>query len=199
MTKEELISLFTPDKVCMFHTTILIGDICTSFKNIYKGRLYTIVSADDVRQFLADHNMPEDKPIVFEDLSMMTSIVRSRLLKFIEEPPAPLIILASSDNISPVILSRCCRIIKTPNSIKCQSYETLTKFVDDRIALYDTIKSSKKIDDPLVEEDIKEYKYPALSSLKQCPQYQYLLHKFNLIYKTSPLIDKHLKLYDFHI
>lgn len=149
-----LASLLTPDAIRNNKVTLLLGQSTQIFKQIFKGEFHTITTADEVKQFISDYMLPNDKPLVFEDLSLMTNQVQAYLLKFIEEPPTPLVILASKDNISPVILSRCKKIIKLAD---------ITKYGDQSISTFISNYEEDLINDKLTSEQI----------YKKCPTYLY--------------------------
>ena len=108
----------------------------------------------------------------------MTSSVQTYLLKFIENPPAPLIILASKDNISPIILSRCKRIIKLPSIIH---HET-------NIGISELVKRKMDYESESTKDDPARVPVPfdtELNSLVYCPDYQYLLLQAKIHYKLD--------------
>lgn len=180
-----LAASITLDKLTKSQVTLLIGDSVELFKKIYKGPLYTITKADEVKEFINNHQIPDDKPLVFEDISLMTSNVQTYLLKFIEEPPTPLLILASRDNVSPIILSRCRTIIKIPSSIVPKNKE-LKDFADRRIELWDMYTEAKRGGAKMEPEDLEELNSLELQSLKECPDYFYWMAKLRI-----PLIQEH--------
>lgn len=159
-----LASRLTPDIIKENKVTILLGQASQVFKQIFTGDYHTLTSADDVKQFISDYMIPNDKPLVFEDLSVLTSQVQTYLLKFIEEPPTPLVILASKDNISPIILSRCKSIIKLPNTLK-RGNQNITTFINN------------------YEEDIINNKLTSDQVYSKCPDYLY--------YETQTKQDSH--------
>lgn len=151
-----------------FHVNIIIGRAASVFKKIYRGDLYTITTADEVRDFLDIWTNPADKPLVFEDISLMQPQVQTFLLKFIEEAPMPLIILASKDNVSPIILSRCKNIVKLEN--KCYT-------PDQSLEQYTSIKQ-EYLDEQ--RQLVREHKQASIipfddetESHKHCPEYFY--------------------------
>ena len=74
MTERDLMikmaSQLTPDLVKEFRVTIIIGDAVELFKKMIKSPYYTITKADEVREFLANHTMPNDTPIIFAFVKM---------------------------------------------------------------------------------------------------------------------------------
>lgn len=185
MTEEQYVLNHLKDAK-QYYVNIVIGHAVKVFKKIYKGDFYTITTADDVREFLGKWNMPNDKPLVFEDISLMTPTVQTRLLKFIEEPPMPLIILASNDNVSPIILSRCKNIVKIKSEVK-YSPVSLKDFVTNKIEYENEIKSQK-----LEGKELPPFNTES-EALTSCPEYLYLQSKIRLMGHTyNP--DKYLQL-----
>lgn len=160
-----------------FRVNIVIGPAVEVFKSIYKDPYETITTAEELRTFLAKWNVPYDKPIVFEDISLMTPSVQAALLKFIEEPPAPLIILASLDNVNSIILSRCKNIVKIPSEVPTPTLK-LSEFIERKD-----------------KEELPEDLNITEASLQLCPEYYYRIAK---IQQTGKLIkpDRYLKLLD---
>lgn len=197
MTEKDLMkqiaSQLTPDLVKEFRVTIIIGTAVDLFKKMIKSPYYTITKADEVRSFLANHTTPNDSPLIFEDLSLMTQNVQAYLLKFIEEPPSPLIILASKDNISPVILSRCKNIIKIPSTI-VPNNKPLSEFVSHRLELLDEIKAARYTEKGVDLNIQYEYDNPEEFSLKDCPEYMYRVAQIKLSNNDIRNVDKYLKL-----
>lgn len=190
---KQMASQLTSDAVKEFRVTLIIGEASRLFKKMIKSPYYTITKADEVRNFLSNHTMPNDTPIIFEDLSLMTKNVQAYLLKFIEEPPAPLIILASQDNISPVILSRCRNIIKVPCTI-VPTDTPISEFVAHRLSLLDEINASRLQGKPVPAEVQYEYNNPEEFSLRQCPEYYYRVTRIKLSNNDTRALDKYLKL-----
>lgn len=171
--------------------TIIIGEAATIFKTkMYQGNYDTLTTAEDVRNFLAKWNTPYDKPIVFEDLALMVPRVQTFLLKFIEEPPAPLIILSSRDNVSPIILSRCKNIIKVPSTIETHAVP-VSQFVQERIDFLNEQKAKKYDENQDIEKQSKDDL--ELESLQRCPEYFYMTTKIRLNREVKN-IDKYLSL-----
>lgn len=162
--KQFLAKELTKENVFNNKTTLLIGNASKLFKSIYVGDIISINTAEDVKEFMNEYNIQSEKPLVFEDISLMQQYVQSYLLKFIENFPRPLIVLASIDNISPIILSRFKKIIKIPNEYK-YSNVSLNKFLEEH---QDSLKSN--------------YVLPELKneSLSYCPEYYYRYVKLNL-------------------
>lgn len=168
-----LASLINKEQCQLHRVTLVIGRAAEVLKPMLRNvSLYTMTKADEVRDFLDKFNTPMDEPIFFEDVSLMTPTVQSFLLKFIEEPLMPLIILASKDNISPIILSRCKRIIKLPcNDIP--GTKSLESFVSARIQTAEEIKTAQLLGEKVDAEVLESYNNVEASSLKECPDYMY--------------------------
>ena len=178
--KDELLSIKNEiSSFDKYNVILLIGDSVKAFKQMLKDTpYYTITTADEVRQFIDEHSYPSDKPLIFEDISKMTSSVQTYLLKFIENPPAPLIILSSKDNISPIILSRCKRIIKLPSIIH---HET-------NIGISELVKRKMDYESESTKDDPTRVPVPfdtEFNSLVYCPDYQYLLLQAKVHYKLD--------------
>jgi len=162
--KKYLAKELTKENVFKNKTTLLIGNASRLFKSIYSGDIISINTAEEIKEFINEYNIQSDRPLVFEDISLMQQNVQSYLLKFIEDFPRPLIVLASLDNISPIILSRFKRIIKIPIEYK-YSNVSLDKFLEEH---QNELKSN--------------YILPELKteSLLYCPEYYYKYIKLNL-------------------
>lgn len=162
--KQYLANELTKEKVYNYKTILLIGNASRLFKSIYNGDIVSINTAEETKEFINEYNIQSDKPLVFEDISLMQQSVQSYLLKFIDNFSRPLILLASIDNISPIILSRFNKIIKIPNEYK-YSNVNLSKFLEEH------------------QNDLKSnYVLPELKqeSLLYCPEYYYRYTKLNL-------------------
>lgn len=153
--------------------TLIVGDAAKVFKKIYTGDYYTIVTAEDVRDFMAKFSVPDTKPLVFEDLALMTPRVQTYLLKFIEEPPMPLVILSSVDHVTPTILSRSKRIVKIPCEMP-------------------TFKMSiKEFINQIPEDPDERRKYPIYEeAFSKCPEYLYEVQGI----KKFANLDKYLSM-----
>lgn len=162
--KQYLAKELTKENVYNSKTILLIGRASKLFKSIYTGDIISINTAEETREFINEYNIYSDKPLVFEDISLMQYNVQSYLLKFIENFPRPLVVLASIDNISPIILSRFKKVIKIPNEYKYSDIK-LNKFLEEH---QDELKSN--------------YVLPELKteSLLYCPEYYYKYMKLNL-------------------
>lgn len=175
--KRILMKELTLDKLRQFHTTILIGRAAKIAKKMLRNGYRTLTTADEVREFLDFYRMPTDSPIFFEDPSRMLPSVQAYLLKFIEEPPAPLVILASKNNVSPVILSRCKRIIQFPEVIK-HGTKSLKEFTELKIRAeeeYELWKKDTTPDKKPLPDDILKYiNHLDKASLDDCPEYWYI-------------------------
>lgn len=173
-----------------FQVNIVIGPAVELFKKIYKGDYDTITTAQEVRDFLAKWSVATDKPIVFEDISLMQPQVQTFLLKFIEEPPSPIIILASKDNVSPIILSRFKNIVKIP----CDVHNTT-------MSLKDFIKYKQDyIDEQKAKVKLKEQ--PSVipfndeeESYDKCHDYLYIYNSIKS--ETIHNIDIYIKLLNY--
>ena len=162
--KHYLAQELTKNKVFENKTTLLIGNSSKLFKSIYTGDIISINTAEEVKEFMNEYNKQSEKALVFEDISLMHKYVQTYLLKFIENTPRPLVVLASIDNISPIILSRFKKVIKIPSEYKYSNIQ-LDKFLEEH---QNELKSN--------------YVLPELKneSLQHCPQYYYNYMKLNI-------------------
>lgn len=93
---------------------LLVGNAAFIFKRLYKGYINRIENTEDAKEFISKYyGIEYNKPIVVEDISLLYK--DSILLKLVEEIKLPLILLASSDNISVPLQSRIKTYIKFPN------------------------------------------------------------------------------------
>lgn len=162
--KKYLASNITKDLVIKYRTTIIFGEAARLFKGIFTGSILSISTAEEVKDFLDNYSKLSDEPLVFEDISLMNKQVQSYLLKFLEQDYRPIIVLASQDNLSPILLSRFNKVIKLPEDIK-SDFTTLKSFVEEH------------------EQDLRSnYVLPELKdeSLLHCPEYYYNWKKLSI-------------------
>lgn len=155
--KQYLASLLTKDSINKYRVTLLIGEAAKMFKAIFVGNIITITTAEEVKDFIDTYSKESEDILVFEDPSLMNIQVQSYLLKYLECDYRPLVVLASSDNLSPTLLSRFNRIIKLPLESKID-FIKLDAFLQEH------------------EQDLKSnYILPDLKeeSLRYCPEYYY--------------------------
>ena len=124
-----------------FKTNIVIGKAVNVFKSIYEGDCYNINTEKEVKSFIDYWSVPNNEVLVFEDLSLMSLQVQKYFLKFLEDPPSPIIILASEDNISPIILSRCMNIVKVEEN-----------FPEKKVSIEEFIENEKDTSKGICEE-----------------------------------------------
>ena len=161
--KQYLANLVSKDEVNKYRTTLLMGEAAKVFKSIFTGSIITLTTAEDVKDFIDNYSRVSEEILVFEDLSVMNAQVQAYLLKYLECDYRPLLVLASSDNLSPVLLSRFNKIIKLPIESKIDFVE-LSSFMAEH------------------EQDLKSnYVLPELKeeSLKYCPDYYYYHKKLS--------------------
>lgn len=164
-----------------FKTNIVIGNAVEVFKSIYKDDYYTIHTEKEIKEFIEKWSIPHSKPLVFEDLSLMSSQVQKYLLKFIEEPPAPLIILASKDNISSIILSRCCNIVKLEYDTTLINKKGLKEFLE-----YKEVYLKEQEKKLLSHRQNEIIPFDTLSeSCQLCPDYFYYINHPAIIRECS--------------
>lgn len=162
--KQYLAKELTKENIYNNKTVLLIGNASKLFKSIYIGDIISISTAEETKEFINEYNMQSEKPLVFEDISLMQQSVQSYLLKFIEDFKRPLIVLASIDNISPIILSRFRKVIKIPSDNKYSNI-SLDKFLEEH---QNELKSN------YVLPELKQ------ESLLYCPEYYYRYVKLNI-------------------
>lgn len=180
---------------CKKHgVTIVIGRAVDILKPMLRGaNFYSMTKADEVRDFLERNSMASEGTLFMEDLSLMTPAVQSFLLKFIEEPLMPLVILASKDNISPIILSRCKRIIKLPCT-EVPNPQLVKQFVETRIQLAEEIKTAQRLGEQVPHDVLESYSNVEGESLLKCCDYMYLVTRMKTKKSNISNPDKYLEL-----
>lgn len=157
-----------------FKTNLVLGQLgCKLFKQVYKGDIHTLKSAEDVREFKNMYFFKDETPLVFEDLSLMTPEVQSSLLKFIEEPERPLIVLCSDDNVSDAMMSRFMNYVKLEEPLP-QQFLSVLEFISLRETAIDKQRNTPQSEHPdytpnekLIITDLNK------ACLKLCPEYWY--------------------------
>ena len=93
---------------------ILMADAVTVFKKLYSGPIKEVSSIEDVRDLVSYYYGIDNlnRPLIIEDLCLLTDSASFLLLKLVEEAKFPIILLSSYDKVSPIILSRCKYILK---------------------------------------------------------------------------------------
>ena len=127
---------------------LLVGGAVPKFKKMYKGNIYKVTTLDEARDFVANfYGLTLDKPVVMEDISLLSYDAQFLLLKLVEEARFPIVLLTLQDKVSPIILSRIKTYMKFPldYDIKCNgmdiagAQEELDKMVnEEKISLSDT-------------------------------------------------------------
>ena len=69
--KQYLANELTKEKVYNYKTILLIGNASRLFKSIYNGDIVSINTAEETKEFINEYNIQSDKPLVFEDISLM--------------------------------------------------------------------------------------------------------------------------------
>lgn len=173
-----------------FMTTLLLGELgCTLFKQIYKGDMYTLKSAQDVREFRETYNFGTEEVLVFEDLSLMTPDTQAALLKFIEEPKRPLIVLCSQDNLSGAMYSRFAHKVKLEAKTQITGM-SIQDFIDTKQSLKEKkyLESQSGEQQSYTDEEILIDTDFQRACLQLCPDYwyyseyakEYLTNTYNL-------------------
>lgn len=175
--KKELASELTKEKLINNGSTLVLGYAAKLVKQMLSGNYYTLISADDVREFVGKFSIKSDQLLVFEDLALLEPRVQAYLLKFIEESYCPMLILSSRDSVLSTILSRCKVVLKVPMPVNSNNIISMQDFV-------------KQVDQKLIDgEDISNTLVD--DSLKFCPEYYYLIKKH--------LEDKNVKQFNKYI
>lgn len=162
--KKYLASILTKDSIIKNGTTLLMGEAARIFKSIFSGNIISITTAEEVKDFIDNYSKESEEILVFEDISLMNTQVQTYLLKYLESNYRPLVVLASVDNLSPVLLSRFVKVVKLPQDVKSDSVP-LNTFLEEHAM---DLKSNYVI--PELKEE----------SLLYCPQYFYNLKKMSL-------------------
>lgn len=145
-------------KIKNLERILLLCDAVNIFLNIYDGNYHILKNKKDIVNFIDCYDCPNDRPLVFGDLSLLSELEQNCLLKFLEEAPVPLIVLASEDNLSPAISSRFLKIIKIPYPLIEQEQNfTLREFIK--------YKQNYELNYPNIPFDILK------QSLMYCPEY----------------------------
>ena len=163
---------------------LLVGGAVTLFKKMYKGNIYKITNADETRDFVANfYGLELDKPIVLEDISLLSYDTQFLLLKLVEEAKFPIVILTLQDKVSPIILSRIKTYIKFPLDldIECKFME-----MPDAQNELDNIMDEKKLtmDNTDKTEEFREKFYA-----ESCPELLYLEHSMGFIKNKKSYIE----------
>lgn len=142
-----------------YSPSLLIGSAAVSFRQTYEGIILTVSSSQDVVELIGRYTGIQflSRPIVISDLAFMARDASSMLLKFIEESPLPLILLATYDNINPILLSRVRTVMKQSQVIKSsflslkQGIAYIRDMAEDageeteKISYYDRVKAIASI------------------------------------------------------
>ena len=195
-TEEQKLYIVSKLKLAkQFRTNLVLGQLgCTLFKQVYKGEIYTLKSADDVRNFKNSYFIPDETPLVFEDLSLMTADVQASLLKFIEEPERPLIVLCSEDNISDAMMSRFMNYVKVEELLN-PKYISISEFIKTKELAEDKQRTTAPNELPqytdnekLIITDLNR------ACLLLCPDYWYWYTSIKLTKPELTNIDQFIKL-----
>lgn len=150
---------------------LLIDKARDIFKTLYTGNINYISNTEEARELIQNYSgITLEKPLVIDDVS---NLYRDTiLLKFLEETKLKLILLASQDNLDPIILSR----VKT---IKKYTSETNLKYEP-----IDILQAQKTIEsEELDQENTLKY----LSN--KCPELIILNKKLRYIKNKNKLIE----------
>lgn len=144
---------------------MIVGGAVPMFKRMYKGNIYRITNPNETRDFVSNFTgLTLDKPVVLEDISLLSYGAQFLLLKLVEEAKFPIVLLTLQDRVSPIILSRVKTYIKFPLDfdVKCNNMDIATAQTElDRMVEEQKISPSNK------EETNKFY-------AENCPELLYL-------------------------
>ena len=101
-------------KISKVSPVLLIGDASVCFEKLYSGPMKEVFNSDDVRELVTYYYGVEhlSHPLVIKDLGSLSEEASFLLLKLVEEAKYPIILLSSYDKVSPILLSRCRKILK---------------------------------------------------------------------------------------
>lgn len=105
---------------------LLIGGAVVYFKQRFKGKIYNLRTNEEVRDFVSEFSgVVIPGPIIIEDLGNLSSQGSFLLLKLVEEAKYPIILLSYQDRVSSILLSRCKKVIKLPQSedVSCKMFD----------------------------------------------------------------------------
>lgn len=137
-----------------------------SFPTVY-------LTKDTYRDVIAHYSTIKSlpHPLVLEDISFLTFAQQATLLKFVEESPLKIVLLASEDNILPTIFSRMVSVYKVRDEITSKMM-TYTEYKHDE-------------DSPAPDRDID-----FLTSIKKLRDSCPIEYYYNQVFTFSTLKQK---------
>ena len=95
---------------------LIMGSYVAQFRKDYPYPIKSVRSSDEVRDLVSQYTGIKvlEYPLVIEDLSFLDMKSSFLLLKLVEESKYPIILLATFDKVSPIILSRVKEVQKAP-------------------------------------------------------------------------------------
>lgn len=118
---------------------LMIGEgYVNTFKRIYKGRIITVYTLQDVRNLIEMCTGVRDVTggyMVLDGVGKLSDVGQSSLLKFIEEMRVPIILLSYNDRVSPVIMSRMKIVVKSFGEVKSLDFaktKDAVKYIKDK-------------------------------------------------------------------
>ena len=95
---------------------LIMGSYVQQFRKQYPYPIKSVRNADEVRDMVSQYTGIKtlEYPLVIEDLSFLDTKSSFLLLKLVEESKYPIIMLATFDKVSSIILSRVKEIQKAP-------------------------------------------------------------------------------------
>lgn len=137
---------------------LLMGSSVLDFKRMYKGPIKIVRDNDSVRELVSYYSsiVALDRPLVIDDLSFLSSMGVSLLLKLVEESTFPVILLSMFDSVDSILLSRVKTVIKySKDEIKSEflpigkGYTRIEESLSEDSHIYDRFKYMSKFS-PLV-------------------------------------------------
>lgn len=121
--------LYTINNIKKTTPVLIVGEATTLFRKSWSYRINTIESKQDVRDLIEYYSQVTPRiPLVIDDLSYLKDDTLNLLLKLIEDAKFPIILLASYDNVNPILFSRVKTFIKFKQDIN-------SKFMDEAKAM----------------------------------------------------------------
>jgi hypothetical protein len=118
---------------------LFLGRSVMTFKKVYKDRIFSVSSLNDVRYVLEEFSGMSglgDKYFVMDGIGYLNTVGQNSLLKFIEESKFPIILLSYFDIVSPIILSRMKFVFKEPiiqiKNLKFMSVDSALTLLEDK-------------------------------------------------------------------
>lgn len=174
--KKYLASVLTEEKLKENRVTLVVGYAADLVLKMMSTPCYMVTNVAEARDFVGKFSVESDSLVVVGDLYKIGVYGQAAFLKFIEDSYCPVLLLASKDNLLDTIISRCKVVIKVPVSIK-YSHMSIGDFIKSR-------------DEAEIEDDLMDLEE---DSLRRCPEYFYLCHKY-LTNESSRVVKNYMRL-----